>query len=78
MAWIDCMRLRRVATIIRGVGWTMSGLMFVVAAGTALTSDNEHALALFGVLSAASLIVLGITHALAWVIDKRGDRVVTR
>jgi len=78
MAWVDCMRLRRVATIIRGIGWTVAGLMFGGAALTAFLVESDQALAIFGVLSAASVVLLAITYALAWVVDRRGDRLVTR
>jgi hypothetical protein len=78
MAWVDCMRLRRVATIIRAIGWTASGVMFTVAAAGAFLSESDQALTLFAVLTAASIIVLAITYALAWRVDRRGDRLVTR
>ena len=78
MAWVDCMRLRRVATIIRAVGWSTSGVMLAVAAVAAFIVDTDHVMAIFGVLGTASLIVLAITYALAWVVDRRGDRLVTR
>ena len=78
MAWVDCMRLRRVATIIRTIGWTVAGLIFAFAAVATFMSEAEHALAMLGVLSAASVIVLAICYALAWVVDRRGDRLVTR
>jgi hypothetical protein len=78
MAWIDCMRLRRVATIIRAVGWGVSGVMFAVAATAAFMVESDHAMAIFAVLGVASIILLAITYALAWVVDRRGDRLVTR
>ena len=78
MAWIDCMRLRRVATIIRAAGWTVSGIMFVVAAIAGFMVESDHAMAMFAILGAASIIVLAITYALAWLVDRRGDRLVTR
>ncbi|HEX2828773.1 MAG TPA: hypothetical protein VHP37_20650 [Burkholderiales bacterium] len=78
MAWVDCMRLRRVATIIRSIGWTVAGLIFTYAAVATFLSEAENALAVFGVLGAASVIVLAITYALAWIVDRRGDRLVTR
>jgi hypothetical protein len=78
MAWVDCMRLRRVATIIRTIGWTVAGLMFAFAAVMTFLSESEHALTMFGALSAASVIVLAICYALAWIVDRRGDRLVTR
>ena len=78
MAWVDCMRLRRVATIIRTAGWTVSGLLFVIGVANSFTVESDQALATFGVLTAASLIVLAITYALAWIVDRRGDRLVAR
>ena len=78
MAWVDCMRLRRVATIIRATGWTIAGVMFLYAAVATFMSESENALAVFGVLGAASVIVLAICYALAWIVDRRGDRLVTR
>jgi uncharacterized membrane protein YphA (DoxX/SURF4 family) len=78
MAWIDCMRLRRVATIIRAAGWTVSGVMFAVAAAAAFIVESDHAMAMFAILGVAAIIVLAITYALAWLVDRRGDRLVTR
>ena len=78
MAWVDCMRLRRVAMIIRASGWAVAGLIFATAALTGFTSEGDVALGIFGVLGAASGIVLAITYALAWLVDRRGDRLVTR
>jgi len=78
MAWVDCMRLRRVATIIRAIGWTVAGLMFGFATVATFMSEGEHVLAMFGVLTAASVSVLAICDALAWVVDRRGDRLVAR
>ena len=78
MAWVDCMRLRRVATIIRAVGWTVAGILFGGASITAFIIESDQTLTIFGVLSAASIVLLAITYALAWAVDRRGDRLVTR
>ena len=78
MAWVDCMRLRRVATIIRAVGWTVSGCMLAFVAVAAFLIEGDHALVIFGVLGAAAMIALAICYALAWIVDRRGDRLVTR
>jgi hypothetical protein len=80
MAWIDCMRLRRVATTVRAVGWTVSGLMFGFAATTTfmLESGDHHGLAVFAVLTITSIAILGVAYAIAWAVDRRGDRLVTR
>ena len=78
MAWVDCMRLRRIATIVRGVGWTISGLMFGFATITTFLLEGDHGLTLFALLTVASVLVLAVTYAVAWLVDRRGDRLVTR
>jgi hypothetical protein len=78
MAWVDCMRLRRVATIVRGVGWTVSTVIFCCAAVLTFVTDNEHGLMIFAALSAVATVVLGLTYGIAWAFDRRGDRIVTR
>jgi hypothetical protein len=71
MAWVDCMRLRRRADKVRGLGW-LNLLVSVIGSITALDS----AVLAIAALWAAS--VMAITYAIAWMIDKRADRVVTR
>ena len=78
MAWVDCMRLRRVATTVRAIGWTIAGLIFGFAAVTTFMLEGDHGLVMFGVLTVASVIVLAIAYAIAWIVDRRGDRLVTR
>jgi hypothetical protein len=78
MAWVDCMRLRRVATIIRAAGWTASGLMFAAGASAAFVFESDPAAAILGMAGGASVIVLAVAYGLAWVVDKRGDSLVTR
>ena len=77
MAWVDCMRWRRAASVVRGIGWVMAGLIFCAAAAATFALDAADTLTvtLSGVLS---LAVLGAAHLLGWWIDKRGDRLVTR
>lgn len=78
MAWVDCMRLRRVATVVRGVGWTVSALIFSFAAVLTFVTDNEHGLSVFAALAAVAMVVLAVTHGIAWAFDRRGERIVTR
>lgn len=78
MAWIDCMRWRRFASIIRGIGWTFSGLTFCSAAVATFGSESGEGLATFAVLTGIAVLVLGIAYAIAWLADRRGDRMVTR
>ena len=78
MAWVDCMRLRRVATIIRTTGWTVTGLLIMAGALATFTIEGDSAAAILIVLGGASIVVVAVTQALGWMCDKRGDRIVTR
>ena len=73
MAWIDSMRLRRRADQIRAVGWVNLLLTLVIA--IVYVSDGVQVL-VAGVIWAA--LIMGLTHAAGWALDKRADRVVTR
>ena len=77
MAWVDCMRWRRAASVVRGVGWVVAGVVFCAAAAAtfALEATDTMAVAVCGLVS---LTILGAAHGLGWWIDKRGDRLVTR
>lgn len=77
MAWIDCMRWRRMASIIRGIGWTFSGITFCSAAVATFGSDGDG-LHTFAVFAGGSVLVLGIAQGIAWFVDRQGDRLVTR
>jgi peptidoglycan/LPS O-acetylase OafA/YrhL len=78
MAWVDCMRLRRVATVVRGVGWTVSAVIFSCAAVLTFVTENEHGLTIFVALAAVAIVVLAVSHGIAWAFDRRGERIVTR
>ena len=73
MAWVDSMRLRRKADIVRALGWF--NLVASVVWGFLHTSEGLGVLALCALWVAA---VMGITHGVAWVIDRRAERVVRR
>ena len=73
MSWVDSMRLRSRADKVRAVGWV--NLLFAVIWSMFDSSDGIAILALAGIWSAA---VMALTYGIAWVIDKRADRVVTR
>ena len=78
MAWVDCMRLRRVATIVRIVGWVMAAVSFCIAVVETFANEATESVLLFVIFAGIALGVLGVAHLVAWVIDKRGDRLVTR
>ena len=71
MAWVDCMRLRRRADKVRGLGW----LNLLVSVVWSITALDAAILALAGVWAGS---VMALTYGIGWVIDKRADRVVTR
>ena len=73
MSWVDSMRLRRKADIVRWIGWAN---LFVSTVWSLFNvSDGLVTLGLIGLWAFA---VLALTHAIAWVIDRRADRVVRR
>ena len=78
MAWTDCMRWRRAASVVRGIGWGVAGLIFCTAATAMFTIDSADGLMTFALSGALSMLVLGIAHGIAWAVDRRGDRLVTR
>ena len=78
MAWVDCMRLRRVAGIVRTIGWILASITFVMALIASFQTESSESVVAFGVFLAIALAVLGAAHLIAWAIDRRGDRLVTR
>lgn len=73
MAWVDSMRLRRKADIVRALGWVnlFASLLWSLV-------HVSEGLAVLGVLGAWAVAVMALTHGIAWIIDRRADRVVTR
>ena len=73
MAWIDSMRLRRKADIVRAVGWV--NLFVCIVWSLVHVSDGLAMLAVTGAWAAA---VMALAYGIAYVIDRRADRVVGR
>ena len=73
MAWVDAMRLRRKADLVRALGWL--NLVVTVVWSFFHASEGLAVLALFALWAAAGL---AITHGIAWIIDRRAERVVRR
>ena len=73
MAWVDTMRLRRRADKVRAFGWL--NLLLAVTWTVMHSSEGFHVLTFTALWAAAAM---GLTHAIAWVIDKHADRVVRR
>ena len=71
MAWVDSMRLRRRADLLRRLGWV--NLFLTVIWLVVHASDGLPVFAL-GFIWAAG--VLGVTYGIGWALDKRADRVV--
>ena len=73
MAWVDSMRLRRRADIIRAVGWV--NLLFTIVVSVVYASDGAAVLAVAVAWAAA---VMAVTHGAGWMIDRHAERVVLR
>lgn len=73
MSWVDSMRLRRKADIVRWIGWT--NLFVSIALSLTHSSDG---LATLAALAIWALAVLALTHGIAWMIDRHAERVVRR
>ncbi len=77
MAWIDCMRWRRNARILRAIGWTGAGLIGSGSAAATFAFDTVG-LAEFALSVGVSLLLLALTHTIGWLADRHGDRLVKR
>ena len=73
MAWVDAMRLRRKADIVRAIGW----VNLIACVLWALLHLSEG-LALLAVLGVWTVAVMAVTHGVAWIIDRRAEHVVRR
>ena len=73
MAWVDSMRLRRNADMVRALGWLNLVVSIIVSLFHA--SEGLVIMVLFGVWAA---LVMAVTHGIAWMIDRRAERVVRR
>lgn len=73
MSWIDCMRLRRMADGVRALGWINLG--FTVVFAVIHASDGFATLA---VAALWALVGFASTYGIAWLVDRRADRVVGR
>ena len=77
MAWIDCMRWRRAASVVRGIGWVVGGLILTAVTFMTIAHDSTDTLTMV-LAGVVSLGVIGTAHLIGWWIDKQGDRLVTR
>ena len=73
MAWIDSMRLRRKADIVRAAGWV--NLFVSIIWILVHSSDGLITLGLIALWAGA---LLATTQGIAWMIDRHADRVVRR
>ncbi len=78
MAWVDCMRWRRAAAIVRGIGWACAAIVFCSAAAATLTADSPEALTSFVVSTLVSLGIIAAAHVIGRLLDRRGEQLVTR
>ena len=73
MAWIHSQRLRGTADKVRAIGWVNA----FISAGWAVIHSTEGSLGLLWVV-AWGVAVMALSYGVAWIIDRRADRVVGR
>lgn len=73
MAWVDSMRLRRKAGVVRSLGWI--NLAVTVVWSFVNAAEGLDAM---GIFVAWATLVMAITHGVAWMIDRHAEHVVTR
>jgi hypothetical protein len=72
------MRWRRAAAFVRGIGWAIATVVSCSAAAATFVAETPDALATFAVSTAVSLTVIAVAHVIGRVLDRRGERLVTR
>ena len=78
MSWRDTQRFMKIASAVRGLGWTLGGLSLALGAFTVLDSEGDDALFVVRFVAVSLVVLLGVTHAAAWFIEKHAERVVVR
>lgn len=78
MSWRDSQRFLRIASAVRGLGWTLSGLALAIGGFAVFDSEGEDALVVVKLLAAWFTVVICGTHGIAWMIEKHAARVVVR
>ena len=75
MAWVDCMRFRRYADGVRTLGWINLSVTIVWALVQTVSARD---LSTLGIAASWVTVVMVITHAVAWMIDRHANQVVGR
>ena len=78
MSWRDSQRFMRIASTVRGVGWTLTALIGGIGTYAVLESHQDDALGIIRITVLLLILVLGITHTAAWLIERHAERVVVR
>ena len=78
MSWRDSQRLTGRARAVRRGGWGLFALLVLVVTADAAGSEGGGSLMLIGIAAVAGAAVLGVSHAIAWLMDRQAERVVTR
>ena len=78
MSWRDSQRLIRRAQFIRRSGWAVFGLLVLIVAAEAAAGERSGGLLMTTVAGLAGAAILALSHGVAWLMDRRAERVVGR
>lgn len=76
MSWRDSQRLIARGRTIRRSGWAAFGLIVLVVAADAAVGDPRSGLTLTSLAGITGAAILAVSHAVAWLLDRRAERVV--
>ena len=78
MSWRDSQRLIGRAQFIRRSGWTLFGLLVLVVTADATAGSGGGGLLMTALAGIAGAAILAVSHGIAWLMDRRAERVVGR
>jgi hypothetical protein len=71
MSWVDAMQLRRKADHVRAVGW-----FNLIATVSFVIFHASEAAEIILVASLWAALIMALSYAIGWLVDKRAERVV--
>jgi len=72
------MRWRQRARIARGLGYFIFVIAFFLGAANARGENTDDAFSVFATFAIGGGLAIAFTQLLAWLFDKRADRVIKR
>jgi hypothetical protein len=76
MSWRDSQRLIARGRTVRRSGWAAFGLLVLVVAADAVLGDPRGGLTVTLLAGITGAVILAVSHGVAWLLDRRAERVV--